>query len=146
MNSWLREAAASIVCTILLVPLSLIGILIGMVLYFIYNNVLFLNIPDWLNLFAPAFIGGVIAGLGATYISVRFIKPQRRKVFLALPLIVMGIAIIGGVLAVAVLGKPWLNSVEPTSNAIGAVIGLLYMSKDMFSQKSVQPEPEGMDT
>jgi hypothetical protein len=135
MSRWIREISASVVCIILMAPLTLVGLLIGKATYFIYNDVMHLNIPDLLTAFGPALIGGAIAGLGATYISVRIIKPQRRKVFLVLPLIALGIAILGSAVGVIMLGNPWLEAVEPTANAVGAIMGLLYMSKDIVSAK-----------
>ena len=69
MKQLLKELLASIVCALLLLPGAFIGVALGMLLYFIYNYVMFLSIPDWLNIFAPSFIGGLIAGVGSVYIS-----------------------------------------------------------------------------
>lgn len=124
MKHWLKEISASILCALLLLPAAFIGVVIGMLLYFIYNNVMFLNIPDWLNTFAPPFIGGLIAGAGSVFISYKIFSPQRRFVLLSLPIGLMTISILASFATVIMFGKPWAGAVEPVSNAIGAVLGL----------------------
>lgn len=141
MKHWLKEISASILCALLLLPAAFIGVVIGMLLYFIYNDVLFLNIPDWLNIFAPPFIGGLIAGAGSVFISYKLFSPQRRFVLLSLPIGLMAISILASFATVIMFGKPWAGVFEPVSNAIGAVLGLIYMSGQLLKPASPYSHP-----
>ena len=132
MKQLLKELLASIVCALLLLPGAFIGVALGMLLYFIYNYVMFLSIPDWLNIFAPSFIGGLIAGVGSVYISYKIFSPKRRFVLLSLPVGLMVISILASLSTVVMFGKPWTGTIEPISNAIGAVLGLTYMSGELM--------------
>ena len=89
MGIWIRDISASVFCSLLLIPSTFIGIAVGLALYFVYNNIMGLNIPDWINAMAPALIGGFLAGIAATYIPVKLLKPSRKSIFLSLPFIML---------------------------------------------------------
>jgi hypothetical protein len=79
MQHWVKEIAASLLCTLLLLPSAYIGMLLSVALYYIYNNIMLLNIPDWINAVGPASIGGFIAGYAAAHISYKLFKCPARK-------------------------------------------------------------------
>lgn len=140
MKLWVREVIATVICAVLLIPSAFIGSLLSMLLYFIYNDIMFLNIPDWLNVFAPSFLGGAIAGTLAVYISFRLLKPQKRGFFLAAPLLLMAVSIIGSVVGVQILDNTWEDTLAPISNSIGVLVGVFYISGELF-KNDIPSEP-----
>ncbi len=45
-------------------------------------------------------------------------------------------------MGVVMLGEPWGGALEPIANAVGALIGLLHMSGEMFPKKIVFEKTE----
>ena len=137
MKYWAKEFFASVVCVLLILPSTFIGLLLGMGLYYIYNNIMGLNIPYWLNIIAPPLIGGAIAGASSVFISYKIFKPQRFVILLSLPFVLMVISVFGIFAGVVVLGKPWEGAIEPLSNVVGVVVGLVFMSRELLKRAAL---------
>ena len=64
---------------------QVVGYLLGEVLYFIYNNVMFLNIPQIMNQIAPVIIGGLTGGYIAAEVINRYAHPVHLVALLVVP-------------------------------------------------------------
>jgi|SaaInlStandDraft_1057018.scaffolds.fasta_scaffold246312_2 hypothetical protein len=74
---------------------QVVGYLLGEVLYFIYNNVMFLNIPQILNQIAPVIIGGLIGGYMAAEVINRYAHPVHLVALLVVPSLILAVASAG---------------------------------------------------
>lgn len=77
---------------------QVVGYLLGEVLYFIYNNVMFLNIPQILNQIAPVIIGGLVGGYMAAEVINRYAHPVHLVALLVVPSLILAVASAGTVI------------------------------------------------
>ena len=77
---------------------QVVGYLLGEVLYFIYNNVMFLNIPQILNQIAPVIIGGLVGGYIAAEVINRYAHPVHLVALLVVPSLILAVASAGTVI------------------------------------------------
>ena len=68
---------------------NIIGNVLGKFLYFFYNNIMFLNMPDFMNISAPIIIGGLVGGLLAGYINIKIYKDLHFGVSIIIPIIIL---------------------------------------------------------
>ena len=77
---------------------QVVGYLLGEVLYFIYNNVMFLNIPQILNQIAAVTIGGLVGGYIAAEVINRYAHPVHLVALLVVPSLILAVASAGTVI------------------------------------------------
>ncbi len=71
----MKNKIYSLLISFLFIPLilvgQLIGNLLGYVLYFIYENIMWLNIPKFISEIAPIIIGAAFAGFFSAFIIIK---------------------------------------------------------------------------
>ena len=74
----MKRHIITLIVSILFIPGAIIGNIIGMLLgyifYFIYDKIMFLNIPSFIINSAPILISGIVGGLLSGYICFRIYK------------------------------------------------------------------------
>ena len=77
---------------------QVVGYLLGEVLYFTYNNVMFLNIPQIVNQIAPVIIGGLVGGYMAAEVINRYAHPIHLVALMVVPSLILTVASAGTVI------------------------------------------------
>lgn len=88
----MKRYIITLIVSLLVIPGAIIGNLIGMllgdILYFIYDKVMFLNIPSFISNAAPTLISGIFGGLLSGYICFRIYKNLHFVTSLIIPFLI----------------------------------------------------------
>jgi len=114
MKNKLLSILVSLVFLPIVVLAQYVGFYFGKILYFIYENIMFLNMPQFLINIAPLVISGFLAGYVAAKVVQLIYKNYNVNFCLILPAIVIIISLLGTIL------NP--ESSNETSEIIGTVL------------------------
>ena len=114
MKNKLLSILVSLVFLPIVVLAQYVGFYFGKILYFIYDNIMFLNMPQFLINIAPLVISGFLAGYVAAKVVQLIYKNYNVNFCLILPAIVIMISLLGTIL------NP--ESSKETSEIIGTVL------------------------
>ena len=131
MKNKLLSILVSLVFLPIVVLAQYVGFYFGKILYFIYENIMFLNMPQFLINIAPLVISGFLAGYVAAKVVQLIYKNYNVNFCLILPAIVIIISLLGTIL------NP--ESSNETSEIIGTVLReIATFSIYLFTLKNVQ--------
>jgi hypothetical protein len=131
MKNRLFSILVSLVFLHIAVLAQYIGFYFGKILYFIYENIMFLNMPQILINIAPLVISGFLAGYVAAKVVQLIYKNYNVNFCLILPAIVIMISLLGTIL------NP--ESSKETSEIIGTVLReIATFGFYLFTLKNVQ--------
>ena len=98
----MKNRLFSILVSLVFLPIAVlaqyIGFYFGKILYFIYENIMFLNMPQFLINIAPLVISGFLAGYVAAKVVQLIYKNYNVNFCLILPAIVIMISLLGTIL------------------------------------------------
>ena len=131
----MKNRLFSILVSLVFLPIAVlaqyIGFYFGKILYFIYENIMFLNMPQFLINIAPLVISGFLAGYIAAKAVQLIYKNYNVNFSLILPAIVIMISLLGTIL------NP--ESSKETSEIIGTVLReIATFGLYFFTLKNVQ--------
>ena len=131
----MKNRLFSILVSLVFLPIAVlaqyIGFYFGKILYFIYDNIMFLNMPQFLINIAPLVISGFLAGYVAAKVVQLIYKNYNVNFCLILPAIVIMISLLGTIL------NP--ESSKETSEIIGTVLReIVTFGFYLFTLKNVQ--------
>jgi hypothetical protein len=98
MKNKLLSILVSLVFLPIVVLAQYVGFYFGKILYFIYENIMFLNMPQFLINIAPLVISGFLAGYVAAKVVQLIYKNYNVNFCLILPAIVIMISLLGTIL------------------------------------------------
>jgi len=98
MKNKLLSILVSLVFLPIVVLAQYVGFYFGKILYFIYENIMFLNMPQFLINIAPLVISGFLAGYVAAKVVQLIYKNYNVNFCLILPAIVIIISLLGTIL------------------------------------------------
>ena len=98
MKNKLLSILVSLVFLPIVVLAQYVGFYFGKILYFIYDNIMFLNMPQFLINIAPLVISGFLAGYVAAKVVQLIYKNYNVNFCLILPAIVIMISLLGTIL------------------------------------------------
>ena len=98
MKNKLLSILVSLVFLPIVVLSQYVGFYFGKILYFIYENIMFLNMPQFLINIAPLVISGFLAGYVAAKVVQLIYKNYNVNFCLILPAIVIIISLLGTIL------------------------------------------------
>jgi len=131
MKNKLLSILVSLVFLPIVVLAQYVGFYFGKILYFIYDNIMFLNMPQFLINIAPLVISGFLAGYVAAKVVQLIYKNYNVNFCLILPAIVIMISLLGTIL------NP--ESSKETSEIIGTVLReIVTFGFYLFTLKNVQ--------
>jgi len=131
MKNKLLSILVSLVFLPIVVLAQYVGFYFGKILYFIYENIMFLNMPQFLINIAPLVISGFLAGYVAAKVVQLIYKNYNVNFCLILPAIVIMISLLGTIL------NP--ESSKETSEIIGTVLReITTFGLYFFTLKNVQ--------
>ena len=131
MKNKLLSILVSLVFLPIVVLAQYVGFYFGKILYFIYENIMFLNMPQFLINIAPLVISGFLAGYVAAKVVQLIYKNYNVNFCLILPAIVIIISLLGTIL------NP--ESSKETSEIIGTVLReITTFGLYFFTLKNVQ--------
>ena len=131
MKNKLFSILVSIIFLPVVVLAQYVGFYFGKILYFIYENIMFLNMPKFLIDIAPLVISGFLAGYVAAKAVQLIYKNYNVNFCLILPAIVIMISLLGTIL------NP--ESSKETSEIIGTVLReIVTFGFYLFTLKNVQ--------
>jgi len=131
MKNRLLSILVSLVFLPIVVLAQYVGFYFGKILYFIYDNIMFLNMPQFLINIAPLVISGFLAGYVAAKVVQLIYKNYNVNFCLILPAIVIMISLLGTIL------NP--ESSKETSEIIGTVLReIVTFGFYLFTLKNVQ--------
>ena len=131
----MKNKLFSILVSIIFLPVVIlaqyVGFYFGKILYFIYENIMFLNMPKFLIDIAPLVISGFLAGYVAAKAVQLIYKNYNVNFCLILPAILIIISLLGTIL------NP--ESSKETSEIIGTVLReIVTFGFYLFTLKNVQ--------
>ena len=98
----------SFLVSIVFIPVAILGqflgLYLGKVLYFIYNYVMWLKIPDFFTSLAPAIISGLIAGYISAFVVTKIYKNYNLIFVMIIPIGVILFASLGNLLIIGDTG------------------------------------------
>lgn len=131
MKNRLLSILVSLVFLPIVVLAQYVGFYFGKILYFIYDNIMFLNMPQFLINITPLVISGFLAGYVAAKVVQLIYKNYNVNFCLILPAIVIMISLLGTIL------NP--ESSKETSEIIGTVLReIVTFGFYLFTLKNVQ--------
>ena len=131
MKNKLFSILVSIIFLPVVVLAQYVGFYFGKILYFIYENIMFLNLPKFLIDIAPLVISGFLAGYVAAKAVQLIYKNYNVNFCLILPAILIIISLLGTIL------NP--ESSKETSEIIGTVLReIVTFGFYLFTLKNVQ--------
>lgn len=131
MKNKLFSILVSIIFLPVVVLAQYVGFYFGKILYFIYENIMFLNMPKFLINIAPLVISGFLAGYVAAKAVQLIYKNYNVNFCLILPAILIIISLLGTIL------NP--ESSKETSEIIGTVLReIVTFGFYLFTLKNVQ--------
>ena len=131
MKNKLLSILVSLVFLPIVVLAQYVGFYFGKILYFIYDNIMFLNMPQFLINITPLVISGFLAGYVAAKVVQLIYKNYNANFCLILPAIVIMISLLGTIL------NP--ESSKETSEIIGTVLReIVTFGFYLFTLKNVQ--------
>lgn len=131
MKNKLFSILVSIIFLPVVVLAQYVGFYFGKILYFIYENIMFLNMPKFLIDIAPLVISGFLAGYVAAKAVQLIYKNYNVNFCLILPAILIIISLLGTIL------NP--ESSKETSEIIGTVLReIVTFGFYLFTLKNVQ--------
>ena len=131
MKNKLFSILVSIIFLPVVVLAQYVGFYFGKILYFIYDNIMFLNMPKFLIDIAPLVISGFLAGYVAAKAVQLIYKNYNVNFCLILPAILIIISLLGTIL------NP--ESSKETSEIIGTVLReIVTFGFYLFTLKNVQ--------
>ena len=131
MKNKLFSILVSIIFLPVVVLAQYVGFYFGKILYFIYENIMFLNMPKFLIDIAPLVISGFLAGYVAAKAVQLIYKNYNVNFCLILPTILIRISFLGTIL------NP--ESSKETSEIIGTVLReIVTFGFYLFTLKNVQ--------
>lgn len=74
------------------------GYLLGVALYFIYDNIMFLNLPAWLVEVGPTLVAGLVAGWLAGSVITKYARQTNFVALVVLPVFLTAVALVGSVI------------------------------------------------
>ena len=116
---------------------QVVGYLVGAVLYFIYNNVMFLNIPQIMNQIAPVIIGGLTGGYIAAEVINRYAHPVHLVALLVVPSLIIAVASAGTVIGYLQDGG-LIDSVGMLLSNLATITIFYRMVRDEISSRDLQ--------
>lgn len=119
---------------------QVVGYLLGEVLFFIYNNVMFLNIPDVLNQIAPVIIGGLVGGFAAAEIINRYAHPIHLVALMIVPSIILAVASAGTVIGYLEDGA-FINSLGMLISNFTMITIFYRMVRDKNGSQELETSP-----
>ena len=128
----------SLVVSLVFIPVAVLGQFLGSYLgyflYFIYDKIMFLNLPVFIYETAPLVISGVVAG-GASAFSVSKIYKSYDLIFVTIiPLIIVLIAFLGDLSLLAKEGLG-LKSISPILRELATISIYYYFLKNKYFLK-----------
>ena len=128
----------SLLVSIIFIPLAILGqflgLYLGKVLYFIYDKVMFLRMPDFITDSAPAIISGFVAGCISAFVVTKIYKNYNLIFVMLIPGAIILFALLGDLLIV--------GDTSGSSNSIGSILrevitigSYYYLLKDRYFLK-----------
>ena len=76
----------SLLVSIVFIPVTIlsqwVGLYLGKILYFIYDKIMSLRLPDFINDTGPTVVSGVIAGCVAAFVVIKIYKNYKHNYFI----------------------------------------------------------------
>lgn len=99
-----------------------IGHIIASLFYFVYIEIMFLTMPQFIIIIGPTIIAGLVGGLFAAFIINRFAQPVKLIVTLIVPVLVTAVALIGAFLGYSNRGDLLILVANSLANLVGLFI------------------------
>ncbi len=128
----------SLVVSLIFIPVAVLGQFLGSYLgyflYFIYDKIMFLNLPVFMLETAPSVISGVVAGSASAFSVSKIYKNYNLIFAMIAPLAIVLIALIGDVM---ILSKEGLGfkSISPILRELATIFIYYYFLKDKYFLK-----------
>jgi len=125
----------SLLVSIIFIPVAILGqflgLYLGKILYFIYEKVMFLRMPDFITDTAPAIISGVLAGFVSALVVTKIYKNYNLLFVIILPLVVILFSFIGDI-SLAVDASWSSESISSLLREVATIGIYYYLLKDKF--------------
>jgi len=129
----------SLLVSIIFIPVAILGqflgLYLGKILYFIYEKVMFLRMPDFITDTAPAIISGVLAGFVSAFVVTKIYKNYNLLFVIILPLVVILFSFIGDI-SLAVDASWSSESISSLLREVATIGIYYYLLKDRFFLKN----------
>ena len=123
----------SFLISLIFIPVAILGqflgLYLGKLLYFIYEKVMFLNIPSFISDIAPAVISGAIAGYISALVISKTYKNFNFLFVLIIPIIVIIISLLGSFLNISNTGLS-MQTITPFFRELITIGVFIYVLKE----------------
>ena len=125
----------SLLVSLVFIPVAILGqflgLYLGKILYFIYDYVMSLRLPDFIADIGPTVVSGVIAGYVSALIVTKIYKNYNLLFVTILPLAVILFSFIGDILLAA--DANWsTESIGSLLREVATIAAYYYLLKDKF--------------
>lgn len=128
----------SLVVSLIFIPVAILGQFLGSYLgyflYFIYDKIMFLNLPVFMLETAPLIISGIVAGSASAFSVSKLYKSYDLIFVTIIPLIIVLIAFLGDLSLLAKEGLG-LKSISPILRELATISIYYYLLKDKYFLK-----------
>lgn len=128
----------SLVVSLIFIPVAILGQFLGSYLgyflYFIYDKIMFLNLPVFMLETAPLIISGIVAGSASAFSVSKIYKSYDLIFVTIIPLIIVLIAFLGDLSLLAKEGLG-LKSISPILRELATISIYYYLLKDKYFLK-----------
>ncbi len=146
-----KQVSLSVLVSLLFIPVALLAEhvthFLSSMIYFIYNHVMFLNVPDWLNTIGPPAVSGLMTGAICGFVVVKIYRNTITIPAAIVPILFAILLCVGLYIGAERDNEPLLSL--PFAGDLLSIIGLIvgYIAvlnnrSDFIQRKPSTPIPE----